>query len=800
MSQRVLTLRTDLSKLLEVISLPGVLAGDDRAANVLRVEVFDRGEPHELTGNITGVMILPNDTSLVVEGVANWNTAQIQLPQEAYALPGRLTFIIRETTTDSIKTTLAAGVCAVRKTSTETVVDPDGIVPNIDDVLARLREVEQATDRANTAAAAVPAMIAAEYSTSTAYVAGQTVYYDGHLYRFTADHAAGAWTGTDVVQIVLGDEVGGVISDVRAIDATLTMYDTPIYDAFALAQGGINTNGQPNDNVAVKANRRRTGYISALNGSQFVCESDYAICPFFYSNSTSWRSIVSYGDYVGNTYTLDAPRGAAYVRLVLKRTDDEDFGDEDAPMITYTAALRRLDVAADRLDSADERLDGLLDADAPVASAFTVVTGAIGSSGNDLDNSTWPTTRRRTSDYIPADNGSFIECSKKYTMALFFYSTPSENGYNSKTSDYVGSSYTVDLSGINKYFRIMFKRVDGGNFGDEEFPAVTYTHATRRLDTVEERLDEADLLVEKPASGQFVNGGYWRAGSALQPVNQPYYLISLFPVSDQVIKTKTASGYKMTAFAFSSAGTFDGFLHAYNTFTTTSTKDVYWTDEINFSELREKYPTDHFLIEVASDTTISGTLTEITTAEEANVMYVLSPCDTEPRAYYMAELAATIQSVRDALTEPALVFPMVTGIHYLALNNTFDYCIDNIKAFCKAVKCDFLLNLGDNADGNTAQAITLARNEYMLRRFAEIGLPYYFAIGNHDTNYKAGTSAIFSEEQMFKSYLANTRGVVFDMTEDENNYYKDFDELGIRLICLDANHLQQYTYSERTPT
>ena len=104
MSQRVLTLRTDLSKLLEVISLSGVLAGDDRAANVLRVEVFDRGEPHELTGNITGVMILPNDTSLVVEGVANWNTAQIQLPQEAYALPGRLTFIIRETTTDSIKT------------------------------------------------------------------------------------------------------------------------------------------------------------------------------------------------------------------------------------------------------------------------------------------------------------------------------------------------------------------------------------------------------------------------------------------------------------------------------------------------------------------------------------------------------------------------------------------------------------------------------------------------------------------------------------------------------------------------
>lgn len=35
------------------------------------------------------------------------------------------------------------------------------------------------------------------FSESTAYSAGDVVNYNGKLYKFTADHAAGAWTGTD---------------------------------------------------------------------------------------------------------------------------------------------------------------------------------------------------------------------------------------------------------------------------------------------------------------------------------------------------------------------------------------------------------------------------------------------------------------------------------------------------------------------------------------------------------------------------------------------------------------------------
>lgn len=169
------------------------------------------------------------------------------------------------------------------------------------------------------------------------------------------------------------------------------------------------------------------------------------------------------------------------------------------------------------------------------------------------------------------------------------------------------------------------------------------------------------------------------------------------------------------------------------------------------------------------------------------------------RGYYADEMKKTIGSVRDSVTEPALIFPIVTDIHYLSMNETFNYCVDNIKEFCKHIKCDFLLNLGDNTDGDTAQDITLSRAYYMATRFNEINLPLYMAIGNHDTNYFNG-APIFNSNQIFKAYLPNTRGVNYDLTAGEKNYYVDFPELGIRLVVLDADHNVQYAFSARTAT
>lgn len=52
--------------------------------------------------------------------------------------------------------------------------------------------------------------IAPEFDTSASYTAGSYVLKNGVLYRFASDHSAGAWTGNDAVVVTVGGEVKGV--------------------------------------------------------------------------------------------------------------------------------------------------------------------------------------------------------------------------------------------------------------------------------------------------------------------------------------------------------------------------------------------------------------------------------------------------------------------------------------------------------------------------------------------------------------------------------------------------------------
>lgn len=52
--------------------------------------------------------------------------------------------------------------------------------------------------------------IAPAFSDAIAYIAGDVVYYEGSLYRFTADHAAGAWDSADVEPVTVDDLVDGL--------------------------------------------------------------------------------------------------------------------------------------------------------------------------------------------------------------------------------------------------------------------------------------------------------------------------------------------------------------------------------------------------------------------------------------------------------------------------------------------------------------------------------------------------------------------------------------------------------------
>lgn len=176
------------------------------------------------------------------------------------------------------------------------------------------------------------------------------------------------------------------------------------------------------------------------------------------------------------------------------------------------------------------------------------------------------------------------------------------------------------------------------------------------------------------------------------------------------------------------------------------------------------------------------------------------------RPYFEDEMSDTVDKVRDLITEPSLVFPVVTDMHrFKNANQTFDQMIENVRRFSHNVKCDFILNLGDLTEGDTTDATTISRGQEITEAFARIGLPYYFAQGNHDNNpydsegHFSGTR--LTMEQCYKAGFSATRGAVLNMSEDGTDYYVDFDALKIRLVVLNACNTkirQNYAYGSST--
>lgn len=96
---------------------------------------------------------------------------------------------------------------------------------NILDLNNRIDALEKNSGGGGSADSAKRSDIATEFSATTAYTAGCFVYYEGKLYQFNADHAAGAWDPTDVVEANVTDQVVFNASAIAGLTASDVAYD-----------------------------------------------------------------------------------------------------------------------------------------------------------------------------------------------------------------------------------------------------------------------------------------------------------------------------------------------------------------------------------------------------------------------------------------------------------------------------------------------------------------------------------------------------------------------------------------------
>lgn len=104
------------------------------------------------------------------------------------------------------------------------------------DILAGFIDVDDIYDEIDK----VAAMIADKFSAATNYAAGDVVYHEHVLYKFTAAHNAGAWTGSDVTSLTVDD----ILVELRTLANTILGDLAPAFDAtVAYDEGDVVTYG-----------------------------------------------------------------------------------------------------------------------------------------------------------------------------------------------------------------------------------------------------------------------------------------------------------------------------------------------------------------------------------------------------------------------------------------------------------------------------------------------------------------------------------------------------------------------------
>ena len=140
-------LKSDLTKPVKVKNLDGNLFSQDNGANVIYVEVTDNGEPVTLTGGIQGYVVRGDGYTVTVTGSVENGKAKVVLNEACYRVLGAISIVVKAGTT-----TIGACQGYVYRSSTDSIVDPENIVPSLSELLAQIDNCRQATEDANDAA------------------------------------------------------------------------------------------------------------------------------------------------------------------------------------------------------------------------------------------------------------------------------------------------------------------------------------------------------------------------------------------------------------------------------------------------------------------------------------------------------------------------------------------------------------------------------------------------------------------------------------------------------------------------
>ena len=220
---------TDIGKGIKTESLGRIFSSGDGNAHTFYVSVYNNGVAQDLTGyTVQGYFIRSTEDTVLISGSASGNIATITLPAACYAEYGAFALFIR-VINGTTKTTVYTGTGYVVRSSTDTIIDPGHVIPDIYELLAQIGAMEEATGEAqrattsaNTAATNVASIVAAPFIEGTGNAAGSYVTNNGELYELPDGHTANVtWENTTKTPTKVGPELNEIQGDVAALKSAI---------------------------------------------------------------------------------------------------------------------------------------------------------------------------------------------------------------------------------------------------------------------------------------------------------------------------------------------------------------------------------------------------------------------------------------------------------------------------------------------------------------------------------------------------------------------------------------------------
>lgn len=127
------------------------LAQNNNKAHRIGALVYENGQELALGGQCSGTAILADGSTVPLTGAVSGNEAYVELNSTCYTVEG--TIIVSVTwISGQLQTTLLWAVGTVKITNTGTVIQPGDPIPNLEQLMAQITAMQEATEAANAAA------------------------------------------------------------------------------------------------------------------------------------------------------------------------------------------------------------------------------------------------------------------------------------------------------------------------------------------------------------------------------------------------------------------------------------------------------------------------------------------------------------------------------------------------------------------------------------------------------------------------------------------------------------------------